>query len=131
MQDIGKRLKAVFYSKTFGMFLIVLTLILMLFASREGSNTTLEKRMEHALLHIGGVESVDVVIRTTSMDSNQLGSVWNTDKRLEEIPCGAAAVIIGNDDPFLRVEVTQALASLLGLPASAVSVILMSNVNGG
>ena len=41
----------------------------------------------------------------------------------ESVPGGAVVVAQGADDPWIRIQLQEALCSLLGLPASAVSVV--------
>jgi len=68
-----------------------------------------------------GAGRVQVVIMTRAQQTEP-GTLVKTDNAVE-IPCGAVAVAEGAGDPLVRIELEQALCALLGLPASAVSVV--------
>ena len=87
----------------------------------SGGNTGLEARVSRALSQIAGAERVEVVIRTKTLEVQ--GSGFSAGGTAQEIPCGAIAVVEGAQDPYLRVQVAQALCALLGLQAAQVDVL--------
>ena len=119
MRDLLLRLRAALTPQA----LIVLALVMLLgmsFTQKEDSGTALERRTEAALAAISGAGKVQVVIRTRE-SSGQTGFASASGK--ERVPCGAVAVAQGADDPWIRIQLQEALCALLGLPASAVSVV--------
>jgi len=80
----------------------------------------LEQRVSRTLSSVQGAGQVEVVIqmRRTAVQSDAFRS------QAQEIPCGAVAVAQGADDPIVRMQLEQALCALLGLPASAVSIVM-------
>lgn len=107
--------------------LIVLAASLLLFGflvssgDAAGRASALETRISKALSAIDGAGEVQVVIVTKSGGA-QAASAFSAPAQQEEIATGAVAVAQGADDPLVRMELTQALCSLLNLPASCVSV---------
>ncbi|MCI7735750.1 MAG: hypothetical protein MSL26_01145 [Clostridiales bacterium] len=89
-----------------------------------GAAEDLESRVERTLSAMEGAGRVQVVIVT---HAQQAPSTWTKADGAAEIPCGAVAVAEGADDPLVRIELEQALCALLGLPASAVSVVTGGN----
>ena len=119
MRDLLLRLRAALTPQA----LIVLALVMLLgmsFTQKEDSGTALERRTEAALAAVSGAGKVQVVIRTRE-SSGQTGFAAASGK--ESVPCGAVAVAQGADDPWIRIQLQEALCALLGLPASAVSVV--------
>lgn len=117
MRDILLKLRAALTPQA----LLVLALALLLsmsFAQKEDSRTALERRTEQALAAISGAGQVKVVIRMRET-SRQTGLAAAAS---EKAPCGAVAVAQGADDPWVQIQLQEALCALLGLPASAVSV---------
>ena len=119
MRDLLLRLRAALTPQA----LIVLALVMLLGMGfmREGdSGTALERRTEEALASIEGAGKVQVVIRMREAPG-QTGLASASAK--ESVPGGAVVVAQGADDPWIRIQLQEALCSLLGLPASAVSVV--------
>ena len=107
--------------------LIILSFFLMQMFSGNGDGigkTQLEKRISQALSLNEGVESVNVIIRTTKLNRQSAG--MSAYIQAEEVPCGAIAILKGNDDPLMKVKLTNALCALLGLQSSQVEVISMN-----
>ena len=130
MRQVLDRMRAAFSLP--GAWLIVIALLLVLAFAGMGqeSGTSLEARIAKALSAMDGAGRVEVVIRvreTPATGQNGLFSGRGTGT--EAVPCGAVAVAEGADDPIVRMQLTQALCALLGLQASAVSV--MSASEGG
>lgn len=120
MRDLLLRLRAALTPQA----LIVLALVMLLGMGfmREGdSGTALERRTEEALAAIEGAGKVQVVIRMREV-SGQTG-LTSAASNKESVPGGAVVVAQGADDPWIRIQLQEALCSLLGLPASAVSVV--------
>ena len=69
---------------------------------------------------------MSVVIRTRETSGGGSTGLFSSDAAKETVPCGAVAVAEGADDPLVRMQLTQALCALLGLQASAVSVVSAS-----
>lgn len=90
-----------------------------------GAAEDLESRVERTLSAMEGAGRVQVVIVTHAQQADP--GTWTKADGAAEIPCGAVAVAEGADDPLVRIELEQALCALLGLPASAVSVVTGGN----
>ena len=86
-----------------------------------GAQEDLESRVERTLSAMEGAGRVQVVIMTRAQQADS--SAWGQEDGTAEVPCGAVAVAEGAGDPLVRIELEQALCALLGLPASAVSVV--------
>ncbi len=86
-----------------------------------GAADDLESRVERTLSAMEGAGRVQVVIMTRAQQTEP--GTWVKTDNAVEIPCGAVAVAEGAGDPLVRIELEQALCALLGLPASAVSVV--------
>lgn len=97
-----------------------------LLAPSDGGTTDLERRIGRTLSEVEGAGSVRVVILTRREQTGQ-GS-FSGGAQAQDVPSGAVAVAQGAGDPLVNLRLTQALCSLLGLPASAVSV--MSGTGG-
>ena len=93
-------------------------LLLMLSAGEGGS--TLEERASRVLSGMEGAGRVEVVIMTRRMQETGQGLLRAGE---EESPVGAVAVAQGADNPVVQMRLCEALCALLGLPASAVSVV--------
>lgn len=94
------------------------------FSGGESGATAMEKRISKALSGVEGAGRVRVVVLTRRRQTGQSFS----GEQEQEVPTGAVAVAQGADDPLVNMRLTQALCSLLGLPASAVTV--MSGTGG-
>ncbi len=117
--DVLRRLRAALTPQA----LLALALLALLGAaagaSGGGQETALERRIARALSAVEGAGEVRVVIMTRA----ETESAPLSGSASREIPCGAVAVARGAGDPLVNLRLTQALCSLLGLPASAVSVL--------
>lgn len=103
--------------------LIVLALLLLLCMNlmhKGDTGTALERRTAKALASISGAGEVQVVIR---MREAQRQNGISSSNGTAALPCGAIAVAQGADDPWVKIELQEALCALLGLPPSAVSVV--------
>lgn len=118
MRNLLARLRAALTPQA--LWLLLLALLLLGGARLWGdtAQTALEKRVSRVLSGVAGAGRVDVVIKTQRLSGGTL-----TASRQEETPVGAVAVAQGADDPLVCLELQQALCALLGLPASAVSVV--------
>ena len=87
--------------------------------------TALERRIGDTLSDVQGAGRVRVVILTRQVQQGQTGL---SGADMQEMPSGAVAVAEGANDPLVNMRLTQALCSLLGLPATAVTV--MSGTGG-
>ena len=94
---------------------------MVLSSDRQSGETTLEKRIGAALSAVDGAGDVRVVIAVREKEA--FSALGYSEKQSGEVPTGAVAVAPGAGDPFVKAELTQALCALLGLPASAVSVV--------
>ena len=126
VQGIVKRLRAALTPQALA---LIAALTLLLFTSlrqRGNGQTQLEARASRVLSQMAGAGSVSVVIMTkpaAPQASGGIGLSASGGAQGSESPCGAVAVAQGADDPFVQMQLTQALCSLLGLPASSVSVV--------
>lgn len=119
MRDLLLRLRAALTPQA--LIVLVLVMLLGMVVLREGdSGTALERRTEEALAAIDGAGKVRVVIRMRET-SGQSGLTSASVR--EHVPGGAMAVAQGADDPWIQIQLREALCALLGLPASAVSVV--------
>lgn len=120
MKDFLLRLRAALTPQA----LVVLVLALLLGASmmhKGDPRSALERRTEAALEAISGAGKVQVVIRMRE-GAEQKG--LSPSSGVGELPCGAVAVAQGADDPWVQIQLQEALCALLGLPVSAVSVVV-------
>lgn len=115
------RLRAALTPQVAWVLAAILLGICLLMHRGEGENTALEERVSKTLSSVYGAGEVRVVIATRS--SQPISTLGMQSKQAELIPCGAVAVAQGADDPWVQAQLTDALCALLGLPASAVSVI--------
>ena len=126
MKQLADRLRAAFALPGAKALLLALLLLLLASGMRGGTETSLETRIARTLSAMEGAGEVSVVIRTRGGTGGGSGSLLRTDNAAEAVPCGAVAVAQGADDPLVRMKLTQALCALLGLQASAVSVVSAS-----
>ena len=128
MREVWRRLRAALTPQV--LLLLAAGMILLagigMSAGREsGSMTALERRIGDTLSNVQGAGRVRVVILTRQIQQGQTGL---SGADTQEMPSGAVAVAEGADDPLVNMRLTQALCSLLGLPATAVTV--MSGTGG-
>ena len=122
MKQMLMRLRAAFTPQA-ALLLAAALLLLALGGSLTdgGAQEDLESRVERTLSAMEGAGRVQVVIMTRAQQTEP--GTWVKTDNAVEIPCGAVAVAEGAGDPLVRIELEQALCALLGLPASAVSVV--------
>ena len=130
MQGIVRRLRAALTPQA--VVLIAAAMLLLLFTAlpAENGETAIEKRAGRVLSQMEGAGRVSVVVMTrpaAQPASGGLNALTGSGAGEKEVPCGAVAVAQGADDPLVQMQLTQALCSLLGLPASAVSVVTGGN----
>lgn len=126
MKQLADRLRAALALPGAKAMLLALLLLLLAAGMRGGTETSLETRIARTLSAMEGAGEVSVVIRTRGGTDGGSGSLLRTDSAAEAVPCGAVAVAQGADDPLVRMQLMQALCALLGLQASAVSVVSAS-----
>ena len=105
---------------------LALLALCLLMTGREQASVPLETRIARTLSAMEGAGEVSVVIRMREGTGGGSGSLLAAGGGAEAVPCGAVAVAEGADDPLVRMQLTQALCALLGLQASAVSVVSAS-----
>ena len=116
-----KKLWAVLTPQVLLVLVLLLIGVCVLFDGRKNEETALEERISRALSSVNGIGEVRVVISTRTVQAQ--ASLGLSKSQNQEIPCGAVAVVQGADDPIQCAQIMDALCRLLGLPASAVSVI--------
>ena len=122
MADWVKRIKAALTPQMLLLLLLAVILIGYTALKNEASGVTrIEKQASEVLSHVEGAGRVEVTVMTRKAQTSGTG-LLKSETGGEEVPCGAMAVAQGADDPFVRMELEQALCALLGLPGSAVSV---------
>ena len=126
MKQLADRLRAALALPGAKSLLLALLLLLLAAGMRGGTETSLETRIARTLSAMEGAGEVSVVIRTRGETDGGSGSLLSPSATAEAVPCGAVAVAQGADDPLVRLQLTQALCALLGLQASAVSVVSAS-----
>ena len=104
---------------------LALLALYLLMTGQEQAGVPLETRVARTLSAMEGAGRVSVVIRMREVSGGS-GSMMGAVGGTETVPCGAVAVAEGADDPLVRMQLTQALCALLGLQASAVSVVSAS-----
>ena len=127
MERLWQRLRAAMATPGARALLIVLGLMLLaasLFTRR--TEESLEERVSRTLSAMEGAGRVEVVIRMKEGGQEDQTGLLRADTAQQAVPCGAIAVAEGADDPLVRMRLTQALCALLGLQASAVSIISAS-----
>ena len=128
MKQLADRLRAALSTPGARTLLIALALFLLCTAvlSQRTEETSLEARIARTLSAMEGAGQVSVVIRTRETSGGGSTGLFSSYEAKETAPCGAVAVAEGADDPLVRMQLTQALCALLGLQASAVSVVSAS-----
>ena len=104
------------------LLILLICLTSVLFHQNGEQTESLERRMENTLSQIRGAGEVSIVISMKNEDGHAQGGLFRENGAEMKIPYGAAVVADGADDPVVRMQLIQALCSVLGLPASAVSV---------
>lgn len=123
MADWVKRIKAALTPQMLLLLLLAVILIGYTALKNETSGVArIEKQASEVLSHVEGAGRVEVTVMTRKAQTSGTGLLTNQSETGGEVPCGAVAVAQGADDPFVRMELEQALCALLGLPGSAVSV---------
>lgn len=125
MSGIIRRLRAAVSPQALALIAAAMLLFLLAFRTQE-RQTALEERAASVLSQMEGAGKVSVVVMTKPA-SQASGTGWSALSGASGtdgvVPCGAVAVAQGADDPLVQMQLTQALCALLGLPASAVSVV--------
>lgn len=125
MSGIIRRLRAAVSPQALALIAAAMLLFLLAFRTQE-RQTALEERAASVLSQMEGAGKVSVVVMTKPA-SQASGTRWSALSGASGtdgvVPCGAVAVAQGADDPLVQMQLTQALCALLGLPASAVSVV--------
>ena len=116
------RLRAALTPQALLALLAALALIMLSGGLGRSGGENLEARVSRTLSQMEGAGRVQVVIYTRTREASS-GAFSSADIQTGEIPCGAVAVAQGAGDPLVRMQLEQALCALLGLPASAVSVV--------
>lgn len=116
------RLRAALTPQALLALLAALALIMFSGGLGRSGGEDLETRVSRTLTQMEGAGRVQVVIYTRRKEAAS-GAFSSSGTQTGEIPCGAVAVAEGADDPLVRMQLEQALCALLGLPASAVSVV--------
>lgn len=118
-----ERLRAAFTPWLLALLLVLALLgIRGMAADAKEEGTQLERRAQQVLSQVNGAGEVSVAIYMREAEEQTKGLGLSAATQ-EKIPVGAVAVAQGAQDPFVCAQLTQALCALLGLPASAVSVI--------
>lgn len=120
MRDFLSRLRAALSPQAIAaLALAMLLLALGMGAMRgDGGHTALERRVSKTLSSVKGAGQVQVVIKM-----KETAAGFGSSQTASSVPCGAVAVAQGADDPLVQLRLQEALCALLGLPASAVSVV--------
>lgn len=92
------------------------------------TNASLEERLCAVLSKVQGAGNVDVIIYTAQDTAVTAGAFGESTQRTIERPSGVVVVADGAGDLQVRIELAQAVKTLLSLPASAVEV-LQRDVN--
>ena len=111
------RLRAVFTPQVV-LWMLAAFLLLGLGMNAESGKkrmTDLEAKIGRTLSGADGAGKVEVVLKTKPIDGKKSAE--------EESITGAIAVVEGADNPLVSLNIQDALCALLGLPASAVSVL--------
>lgn len=128
MSGIIRRLRAAVSPQALALIAAAMLLFLLAFRTQgtQERQTALEERAASVLSQMEGAGKVSVVVMTKPA-SQASGTRWSALSGASGtdgvVPCGAVAVAQGADDPLVQMQLTQALCALLGLPASAVSVV--------
>ena len=117
------RLRAVLTPWALAVFISMLAAVFLLRSQTVDTGATaLEKRIAETLSLMDGAGKVNVVISYRTAAAQSSLSAFQSGAQ-EQTPSGAVAVAQGAEDPLIRAQIADALCALLGLPASAVSVI--------
>ena len=108
--------------------LALLALTLMGQGTPARTNSSLEERLCAVLSKVQGAGNVDVIIYTAQDTAGTAGAFGESTQRTSERPSGVVVVADGAGDLQVRIELAQAVKTLLSLPASAVEV-LQRDVN--
>lgn len=125
MSGIIRRLRAAVTPQALALIGAAMLLFLLALRPQE-RQTDLEERAANVLSQMEGAGKVSVVVMTKpaqQASGTGFGALSASSGMDGEVPCGAVAVAQGADVPLVQMQLTQALCSLLGLPASAVSVV--------
>jgi len=117
MQALFARLRAALTPQALVMLALLLLLAGGMMAGGAEPSASLERRIERTLSAMEGAGRVHVVVRTQTMEAGGAAQAKQQSRVL-----GAVAVASGADDPIVRLELQEALCTLLGLPPSAVHV---------
>lgn len=121
--DWFRRIKAALTPQMILLLLLVMGLIGYAAMKKETSGIErIERQASAVLSHVEGAGRVEVTVMTRKTQASGTGLLNGKSETGGEVPCGAVAVAQGAGDPLVRMELEQALCALLGLPASAVSV---------
>lgn len=121
MHGVWTRLRAAFSP---GLLLLLALGAALIFGARLFSQGGgLEARTERALSAVEGAGRVRVVIRTKEEKKETGSGLFAKNEGITEIPVGAVVVSTGAGDPIVRMQLTQAVCALLGLPPSSVEVL--------
>lgn len=123
MLDGFRRIKAIFTPQMMVLLGLALALLGFSYFTAQEKNRSLEVRTSEVLSQMEGAGKVEVAIMTRKNETSGKGLLSGKNGDETEVPCGAIAVAQGADDPLVRMQLEQALCALLGLPASAVSVV--------
>ena len=119
MQALFARLRAALTPQALMMLALLFLIAGSMMARNADPAASLERRIEQTLSAMEGVGDVRVVVRTqTVAGGGRAGS-----NEQQSYVCGAVAVASGAADPLVRLELQEALCTLLGLPPSAVNVV--------
>ena len=117
MQALFARLRAALTPQALMMLALLLLLAGGMMAGGAEPSASLERRIERTLSAMEGAGRVHVVVRTQTIEVGGAAQAKQQSRVL-----GAVAVASGADDPIVRLELQEALCTLLGLPPSAVNV---------
>ena len=120
LKDVLSRLRAALTPQAVVLLAAALLLCWLAAASQRTGASPLETRLARTLSCMEGAGRVEVTIRTREVASS--GGAFGASAS-ESVPCGAVVVAQGAQDPLVKMELRQAVCSLLGLPASSVSVV--------
>ncbi|MBR5288705.1 MAG: hypothetical protein IKU34_08990 [Clostridia bacterium] len=119
------KLRAVLTPQVLLLLILMMAAFVMLTGPERSEQSDLEKRIADTLSAVDGVGKVRVVIATRTEKTES--GVGLSSGQPKQIPCGAVAVAEGAENPWIQAQLIDALCALLGLPASAVSVISGGN----
>ena len=117
-----QRLRTVLTNRAILFLILLVCLTSVILNDREEKTDGLERRLERTLSLIRGAGRVSVVVSVRNEEAYAKSGVIMDRSTGSTTPCGAVVVATGAEDPVVRMELTQAVCSVLGLPVSAVSV---------